>query len=742
MALTVGELAATIKVDDTEGEQGLRGFQDRLRSALSRITRAARTGGEDAGGELGDGLAEAAGDGADAAGESITGKLQGLALGVIGGTLGAALMGGIAEAMDQEKIASKLGAQLGATGPEAKRYGQIAGRLYASAITEDFQGAADAISATIGSGLINPDATNAQIESISTKVADLAATFDQDLGGVTNAVSQLMRTGLAKNATEALDLIAKGFGTSANKGDDFLDTLNEYSTQFRRIGLDGQTAVGLIDQAVKAGARDSDQVADAIGQFGELALGQSQGVKDAFKSIGLDSDTVAAKLKKGGKSGKDALQMTTDALRNTKDETKRLNAATALFGDPGTVMGDALFALDPATAAASSGMDGATGSAGKLGDTLRDNASTQVEQFKRKVQQSLVDFLGRTVIPRLSEFFSFVQEHSGAFKAAAIGVAALGTAFSLAAIGVWAMNSAMLANPMFWIIGGIAIALAGLVILIVTYWDQIKGATSAAWGWVVDQVSGAKDGILAAVGWLAAVPGRVGGWFGDMKDSAVRKSLELVTWLTGLPGRVGSSIGGMGSTLRHAASRSFQSFRDASVQKVSSFISWVRGIPGQISRGIGSLSGLLTSKGQDVVRGLWNGIKSMGAWLRDTLIGWAKSIIPGPIAKALGIASPSRVMRDQIGKWIPAGIVEGIESGSGAVDTTMRNLVSVPTAGQATAAHVAAQTGGAVSGGAASGAVVRIGSDGSAFGDFIISTLRQAVGTRGGNVQFAITGRS
>jgi phage-related protein len=278
--------------------------------------------------------------------------------------------------------------------------------------------------------------------------------------------------------------------------------------------------------------------------------------------------------------------------------------------------------------------------------------------------------------------------------------------------------------------------------LIVTYWDQIKSATLSAWGWVVDQVSGAKDGILAAVGWLAAVPGMVGGWFGDMKDRAVQKSLDLVTWLTGLPGRIGSSIGGMVGVLRGVATRGFQSFRDASAQKVSSFITWVQGVPGRISRGFGSLTGLLVGKGKDVVRGLWNGIKSMGAWLRDTLIGWAKSIIPGPIAKALGIASPSRVMRDQIGRWIPAGIVEGIESGSGAVDTTMRNLVSVPTTGQATAAHVAAQTSGAVSGGATSGDVVRIGSDGSAFGDFIVGTLRQAVGTRGGNVQFAITGRA
>jgi hypothetical protein len=86
----------------------------------------------------------------------------------------------------------------------------------------------------------------------------------------------------------------------------------------------------------------------------------------------------------------------------------------------------------------------------------------------------------------------------------------------------------------------------------------------------------------------------------------------------------------------------------------------------------------------------------MGGWLRSQLISFAKNMIPGPIAKALGINSPSRVLADRVGRWIPAGIVAGVEDGAGELDTTMRNLVSVPTAGQTTAASVASATGAAV----------------------------------------------
>ncbi|MEV8169630.1 hypothetical protein AB0O70_17045, partial [Microbacterium paraoxydans] len=56
----------------------------------------------------------------------------------------------------------------------------------------------------------------------------------------------------------------------------------------------------------------------------------------------------------------------------------------------------------------------------------------------------------------------------------------------------------------------------------------------------------------------------------------------------------------------------------------------------------------------------------------------AKDLIPGPIAKALGIASPSRVMARDVGRWIPAGVARGITSGQGAVEGAMRRLVPVP----------------------------------------------------------------
>ncbi|MFE7853754.1 phage tail tape measure protein [Streptomyces sp. NPDC057403] len=693
MALTVGELAATITVDDAEAEQGLNGFQQRLRSALSRAVSLARGGGRDAGDALGEGLDEGASDGAEQAGESITDRFKGLALGAIGGSLGAALMAGIGQAMEQEQITDKLGAQLGATPAEAERYGKIAGDLYAGAITEDFQGAADAIKATMGSGLLPPDATNAQIESISTKVSDLANTFDQDLGGVTNAVSQMLRTGLASSADEAFDVLTAGFTSSANKADDLVDTFNEYGVQFKKAGLDGATAVGLMNQAIQAGARDSDLAADAIKEFSIRAVDGSTTTQQGFAALGLSADDMAAKFGKGGKSASDALDTTLDRLRAIKDPVEQAQVATSLFGTQAEDLGAALYAMDPSKAVDSLGQ--VKGAADKLGDGLRDNAATKLEQFKRSLSQGFVEMLGGTVVPILDKAAGFLSKWGPILAPLAgmiIGIAV--------AMGAWSaaqaiFNVVMAANPVVLIIGAI-IGLIAVIVLAYQRSETFREIVQGVWTAVKQVIMIHVDAIKAIIGWFAELPGLIADWFGLAKDWAIQKFIELHLWLAGLPAMLLSALSTLGSYLMTAARNGFVAFRTAAVLKIVEFLNYVRGIPGKIKSAMGGLGSLLVSQGKNVVIGLYNGVRSMGGWLKSQLISFAKNMIPGPIAKALGIHSPSRVMRDQIGKWIPAGVVEGVEAGAPAVEATMRNLVTVPTSGQATAANVAASTGAAL----------------------------------------------
>lgn len=771
MALTVGELTGLITLDAsgvrdglTRAESDLRnagrqmgsdaeragrqagddlgeGLTDGFRNSTGGLSDAARAAGNNAGGALGDSLTHSGESGADTAVGRMRdrlGRLQTAAAG-IGVAAGAVLMDAFGQALEQGQITGKLGAQLGATAEEAKRYGQAAGQLFKDAVVADFQEGADTIRAIASAGLLPPEATNAQIDSIATMAADLANTFDVDVLQAAKAAGSMVKNGLAKNAAEAFDLLTTGMSGLGPASEDLLDTFDEYGPVFQAAGVSGQTALGLIRQAIQGGwTKDTDKIADAFKEFSIRGTEGSDAVKDAFTALGLSATKTGDDIAAGGARGEKAMDQVLDRLRKLgPDSQEARQIVSTLFGGPGEDLGASLFALDVDKASAA--MDSAAGAGKRLGDGLRDNAAANVTKFKNTLQQDLVEFLGTEVIPRLGGFFSFAKEHSGLLLGMAAGVTALGIAFSAAAVGVWAMNSAMLANPMFWLVAGITAAVVGLVLLIVTYWEQIKTVTMTAWGYVSSGVSGGVNGVLAAVGWLANVPGMIGGWWDAAKNYAITKSLELVQWLTSLPGRVGSALGGLPGTLAGKARDAWNSFRSASASKASDLVSWVSGLPGRISRAIGSLAGLLVGKGQDVVRGLWNGIKSMGSWLKSTLIGWAKSLIPGPIARALGIASPSKVMARDVGRWIPAGVVKGIESGQGAVDRTMTNLVSTPTPGQvsasvaATTANTAARTGGT------GRVVLEVRSSGNnRFDDFLAESLRKYVRVNGGNVQTAL----
>ncbi|ECC0366195.1 tape measure protein [Listeria monocytogenes] len=63
--------------------------------------------------------------------------------------------------------------------------------------------------------------------------------------------------------------------------------------------------------------------------------------------------------------------------------------------------------------------------------------------------------------------------------------------------------------------------------------------------------------------------------------------------------------------------------------------------------------------GSDLIEGLWNGISDMAGWIQSKIQGFGKGVLDS-LKDFFGIHSPSRLMRDQIGKFIPAGIAVGI----------------------------------------------------------------------------------
>ncbi|MFJ2292092.1 phage tail tape measure protein [Streptomyces sp. NPDC087894] len=751
MALVVGELTGTIRIDDGEvrpalrrtegalnasgqrmaddaqqagqqagqalGEGLTRAADGSIRDARGRFVASGRQAGDAAGDAIGDGLTRGADEGADDAVRAAEGGLSRLQMAAagIGVAAGAALMAGMQQMLEQSQITGRLGAQLGKTPAEAQRYGKIAGQLYADAVTADFQGAADAISATMRSGLLPPDATNAQIKQISTGVSDLANTFELDLGQAANAVGQIMKGKLAPDAQTALDIITHGMTTMGPRADDIADTFNEYSPIFARLGLNAQTATGLMSQGLKANARDTDVVADALKEFQIRATDGSKSSAEGFKALGLNAEKTTAQIAAGGEGASKGLQTVLDRLRGMKDPVEQNAAAVALFGTKAEDLGGALWALDPSKATAALG--DFAGASDKAGNALRDNAGVKVEQFKRGLQQGIVNVLGTKVIPALSKFGGWAQRNSGTLKvlAAVVGgplvaalvlmgvTATISAARTVAAwvstgasaltsagtqvlsgarvVGAWILmgvqsmiQGARMAaawviamGPVGWVIA----AIVGLGLLIWANWDKIKAWTLAAWDWIWNKIKSVGQLLLDLFLNFTLYGLIIKHW-----DSIKAGTAAAWDWVWGKIKGIGVSIvTTVGGFVANAVAR-FEGLKRGVATKATALVAYVAGLPGRLARGIGNLTSLLLEKGKNVVQGLWNGIQSMGPWIAGKLAGWAKSKIPGPIAKALGIASPSKVTTAQ-GRWIGRGLVDGLTGTGKRVKSAAQKLADI-----------------------------------------------------------------
>jgi len=79
--------------------------------------------------------------------------------------------------------------------------------------------------------------------------------------------------------------------------------------------------------------------------------------------------------------------------------------------------------------------------------------------------------------------------------------------------------------------------------------------------------------------------------------------------------------------------------------------------------------------GKNIVEGLWNGINDKVQWLKDKISGFVGDVTSW-LKKFFGIASPSKVMANEVGKWLPLGLAQGIEDNLGAVTNAVDNMAN------------------------------------------------------------------
>ncbi|MGW5402666.1 phage tail tape measure protein, partial [Streptomyces sp. NPDC003952] len=328
----------------------------------------------------------------------------GAALPVAGaaGVVGLGFASAFSDALDLQDAKAKLVAQLGFGDADSKKAGKIAGDLYKNAYGESLSDVNDTLATVFQSGLAKAGDAEDAIKGVTTQVLNYSTLTGEEALPVTRAVSQMLKTGLAKNATEAFDILTRGQQLGINKSEDLLDTFNEYGTQFRKLGIDGPTALGLMNQALQAGARDSDIAADAIKEFSIRAVDGSKTTVDGFTKLGLSADTMAEKFAKGGPQATAALGQVLDKLRAVKDPAEQSRIAVELFGTQAEDLGAALLAFNPSTAV--KGLGQLQGAAARAGDTLNDTAKNKLTTISRTIKTTLAEAIEKYALPKLEKF--------------------------------------------------------------------------------------------------------------------------------------------------------------------------------------------------------------------------------------------------------------------------------------------------------------------------------------------------
>lgn len=260
-------------------------------------------------------------------------------------------------------------------------------------------------------------------------------------------------------------------------------------------------------------------------------------------------------------------------------------------------------------------------------------------------------------------------------NASTIATTAQTVATNAAAAAQGLLNMVMNANP----IALIVTLIAGLVVAIIGLWNNSEAFRNFVTG-AFQQIQQVAQVVIDAIVnfFTVTVPNAIGvviGFFQNLWNSIVIVFNGALSTVSGfvssvvsfftvsvpnavsnmlsaagrIPGQIASFLG---SALSSAASF-VGSFASSAIQAASQFVS-------NIVSGLSGLAGRVMSVGSDIVHGIWSGISGAAGWLMNQISGFANNIVSG-IKGLFGIASPSSVMRDEVGKYLAEGVAVGWE---------------------------------------------------------------------------------
>lgn len=380
-----------------------------------------------------------------------------------------------------------------------------------------------------------------------------------------------------------------------------------------------------------------------------------------------------------------------DEYRKNNKSVMEANKAQSDYTDTLALMGEK---IEPLTTTVKQGVTEL------LNEFLKLVEDVDMGAFTSKIEEAF-GVLKDDVLPAIKDGFGWILDNKDTIIAGLSGIAAGFIAFKVASliqgvisamqgmtIAQYALNLAMSLNP----IGIIIALLSGLVVAFVTLWNKseafrnfwiglwnnIKTVSSNVINAIVNfftvTIPQALDGMIA---FLSQLPSRVWEWLSntmnkvaEWSSSMINKAKEMasgfvnkiIEWVSGLPSKLGNWLGNVVKKVGTFAVDLSQKGRQAGQNLIDTLVSKVKQLPDKIK-----------SIGSDIVKGLWNGINDMASWIGGKIKGFGEGVLNG-IKNFFGIASPSKVMANEVGKWLPEGIAVGINKNAKSTLNAMKDL--------------------------------------------------------------------
>ena len=447
--------------------------------------------------------------------------------------------------------------------------------------------------------------------------------------------------------------------------------LSDAVTGFLAVGQNGGVAASigqLVGDAFNAAAPFVEKLASTLQSLGDWAIGNGDAIRTiiagiaggfaAFKTASLISAAVTA-LKSFDAAAKIAAagQWVLNAAMNANPIVLVVTAIAALVS--------ALVWFFTQTETGRKAWAAFT--------SFLSSAWQSVVSFVTGLGQNIANFFTQTIPNAIQSVIQWFQQLPSA----------IGTALSnlITSIGTWAVSfgqSALQAGQQF--VSNIANFLTNLPATI-AYWLAYGITFVVLWAAQLgSQAISAGQQFLTNLGtflmqlpgniwnWLTSTVASVASWAAQLGSQAISAGQQFLanlgSYISQVPGRIGAGLSGAISAVGSFASSMASGALRAGQQFLSNLVNTLASIPGR-----------MVSIGSQIVHGIISGITGSIGKVGSAILGGVKDAISG-VKNFLGIHSPSRLFRDQIGRNIGLGLAQGISNSQAAVMSSMNGMAS------------------------------------------------------------------